>query len=61
MANTTATIRSLSDGTIVRIPDGRVGYILHNTGGKLWVMIEAGQLSTEVDRSLVVEVVATPG
>ena len=46
--------------SIVRLDDGRVGYLEKNTGGKPWVIVDPGELGVEIDHHERLEVLVTP-
>jgi hypothetical protein len=53
--------RHVAENSIVRLPDGRVGYLTHKTGTqKPWVVVKPGHLAVEVNRTDALEVLCCP-
>jgi len=56
-----AQARHIAENSIVRLPDGRVGYLTHRTGAKKpWVVVKPGHLAVEINRTDTLEVLCCP-
>ena len=56
-----AAVRDIPGYSIVRLSDGRVGYLEKNTGNaKSWVVVDPGQLAVEVSPTKELQVLHRP-
>ena len=60
MTDNVKRIKQIAALSIVRLEDGRVGYLETNTGSKPWVVVNPGKLAIEVSPKTKVTLLATP-